>query len=110
MQYPVELNFQYPGKLSRLTTFFRIILAIPQTIVLSFIEIAAAVILFLSWWAILFTGRYPKSFFDFMAWYMRWNIRYAAYTYLMTDKYPPFSGEPSTIAPPPQSTTPKPQP
>ena len=100
MQYPVELNIQYAEKLSRLTTFFRIIMIIPQYIVLYFLNIAAGVILFLSWWAILFIGRYPKSFFEFMVWYMRWNTRAMAYMYLLTDKYPPFSGEASTIAPP----------
>ena len=100
MQYPVELNIQYPEKLSMLTSFFRIIMVIPQAIVLYFIEIAAAVILFLSWWAVLFMGKMPKSFFDFMTWYMRWSTRVMVYMYLLTDKYPPFSGDPSTIAPP----------
>ena len=99
MQYPIELNVQYPEKLSRLSTFFRIILAIPQYIVLYFLGIAAGVILFLSWFAILFTGKYPKSFFDFVVWYWRWSMRVSGYMYLLTDKYPPFSGEPSTIAP-----------
>ncbi|OGO30134.1 MAG: hypothetical protein A2Z29_07495 [Chloroflexi bacterium RBG_16_56_11] len=101
MEYPMELKFQYPEKLSRLSTFFRIILAIPHFVVLYFINIAAGVILFLSWWAILFTGRYPKSFYDFVAWYTQWNMRVTVYLNLMTDKYPPFSGEPSTL--PPQS-------
>ena len=96
MQYPVELNIQYPEKLSRLSTFFRIILAIPHYVILYFINIATGVILFLSWWAILFIGRYPKAFFDFMTWQFRWNTRFNAYMYLMTDKYPPFSGDEST--------------
>ena len=100
MQYPVELSIERPDKLSRLTSFFRIIMAIPQYIVLYFLSIAAGIILFLTWWAILFTGRYPKGFFDYITWFMRWNIRVAAYIYLLTDKYPPFSGDFSTIAPP----------
>jgi hypothetical protein len=100
MQYPIELNIQYSEKVSRLTSFFRPILAIPQYIILYFLSIAAGVVVFLSWWAILFTGRYPKSFFDFMTMYMRWNTRVGGYVYLLTDKYPPFSGDPSTIAPP----------
>ena len=99
MQYPVELNIQYSEKLSRLTTFFRLIMVIPQYIVIYFLQIAAEVILFLSWFAILFTGRYPKSFFEFIVWYMRWTTRVTAYLYMLTDKYPPFSGEASTIAP-----------
>jgi hypothetical protein len=99
MQYPIELNFQEPEKLSRLSTFFRGILAIPQYVVMYFLSIAAGVILFLSWWAILFTGHYPKSFYNYMTWYMRWSVRVSGYMYLITDKYPPFSGDPSTIGP-----------
>jgi hypothetical protein len=94
MPYPIELNVQYPEKLSRLTTFFRIIMAIPQYIVLYFIEIAAGIVLFISWWAILFTGRYPRSLYNFMTWFLRWNVRFSGYMYLLTDKYPPFSGDP----------------
>ena len=97
MQYPVELNFQYQEKLSRLSTLFRIILGIPHYVILYFINIAAGVILFLSWWAILFTGKYPKSFFDFVTWYMRWSIRASGYMFLLTDKYPPFTGDSSTL-------------
>jgi hypothetical protein len=97
MQYPVELNVQYPEKLSRLTTFFRIFMIIPHAIVLYFIAIAFGVVQFISWWAILFTGRFPRSLFDFSLWCTRWMNRVNIYTYLMTDKYPPFSGEPSTF-------------
>jgi hypothetical protein len=93
MPYPIELNVQYPEKLSRLTTFFRCIMVIPHAFVLYFVSIAAGVILFLSWWAILFTGRYPKSFFNFMVWTFRWNTRVNGYSYLLTDKYPPFNGD-----------------
>lgn len=103
MQYPIEMNIAYPEKLSRLTTFFRIIMAIPHFIVLYVISIVASVVLFLSWWAILFTGRYPKSFFSLITWYARWTFRVSGYLYLLTDKYPPFSGDPSTITPPPHS-------
>ena len=67
-------------------------MAIPHYIVLWFISIAGGVILFLSWWAILFIGRYPRAFFDFIAWWFRWGMRVTGYIYLVTDKYPPFSG------------------
>jgi hypothetical protein len=100
MQYPIELNIQYSEKVSRLTSFFRPILTIPQYFILYFLSIAAGFVVFLSWWVILFTGRYPRSFFDFMTMYMRWNTRVAVYSNLLTDKYPPFSGDPSTISPP----------
>jgi hypothetical protein len=92
MDYPVTLTVEFPERLSRLTTFFRIFMIIPHYIVLYFISIAAGVIVFLAWWAILFIGRYPKVFFDFVTWWFRWNTRVLAYYYLLTDKYPPFTG------------------
>ena len=95
MEYPVRLEVDYPEKLSRLTTAFRIILVVPQLFVLYFLGIAQRVIVFLAWWAILFTGKYPKSFFDFTVWVWQWSTRVNGYTYLLTDKYPPFSGDKS---------------
>ena len=116
VDYPVVLWVEAPGKLSRLTTFFRfpifatpmfvwgeglkwqwqpsagMPMTIPHVIVLYFIGIAAGVIMFLSWWAIVFTGKYPRVFFDFVVWYFRWSTRVYVYSYLVTDKYPPFSG------------------
>jgi hypothetical protein len=109
MHYPIELNIQYSEKLSRLSSFFRIILAIPQLFILYFLSIAAGIIVFLTWWTILFTGRYPKSFFDFVTWYMRWSIRVSGYIYLLTDKYPPFSGDVSTLMPASPPSEVKPQ-
>lgn len=92
MTYPVSLKVEYPDKLSRLTTFFRIFMVIPHLIVLYFIEIAAGVLLFISWWAILFTGKFPKGLFDFIVMWFRWSTRVNGYSCLLTDKYPPFSG------------------
>ena len=103
MQYPIQLNIERPGTMSRLTTLFRLVMVIPQIFVMYFLAIAASVILFLSWWVILFTGRLPAAFFDYLAWYMRWNIRVSGYMYLLTDKYPPFSGQPSTPITQPQA-------
>jgi len=90
-EYPITIDVQYPERLSRLTTFFRGIMVIPQSIVLAFIGIAAAVILFISWWAILFIGRYPRGMFNFISGYLRWSTRVAGYSNFLTDKYPPFS-------------------
>jgi hypothetical protein len=92
MDYPVTLKVEFPERLSRLTTFFRLFMLIPQIVVLYFINIAGDIIVFISWWAILFTGRYPKGLFDFVVWWFRWSTRFAGYAYLLTDKYPPFSG------------------
>jgi hypothetical protein len=91
MAYPVTLKVDNPEKLSRLTTFFRIFMVIPQAIVFAFVSIAGAVIYFLSWWAILFTGNYPQTFFKFVSWWFRWSVRLCGYVYLLTDKYPPFT-------------------
>ncbi len=98
MRYPVELNIQYPEKLSRMSTFFRVFMVIPHVFVLYFIMIAFSVIQFIVWWAILFTGRFPRSLFDFSLWCYRWMNNVNAYAYLFTDKYPPFSGEPTILA------------
>ena len=89
--YPITLDIEFPDKLSRLTTFFRYFMVIPQLVVLYFLNIVAGVVLFISWWAILFTGRYPKWAFDFVSGYMRWSTRVNGYSYYLTDKYPPFS-------------------
>jgi hypothetical protein len=89
--YPITVGVAYLEKLSRLSTFFRIILLIPQNIVLYFVGIVAFVLMFFAWWAILFTGKYPKGLFDFVAGYLRWSTRVSGYFYLLTDKYPPFS-------------------
>ena len=90
-EYPITLDVEYSERLSRLTTFFRGIMMIPQYFVLFFIEIAAGVVLFISWWAILFMGRYPRWAFNFVSGYLRWATRVSGYYLLLTDKYPPFS-------------------
>lgn len=92
MDYPVTLTVEFPQRLSRLTTFFRFFMLIPQVFVFIFVSIAAWVIMFLAWWAILFTARYPGVFFNFVTWWLRWYTRIIGYAYLLTDKYPPFSG------------------
>jgi len=92
MSYPITLTVEYPERLSRLTTFFRLFMLIPQVFVFAFISIAAYVGMFLSWWAILFTGRYPEVFFNLVTWWLRWDARLSGYAFLLTDKYPPFSG------------------
>jgi pilus assembly protein TadC len=89
--YPITFGAVYPEKMSRLTTFFRVFLLIPHGIVLYFLAIAASVVAFVAWWAIIFTGNYPKGLYDFYVGYMRWMTRYQGYAYLLTDKFPPFT-------------------
>jgi hypothetical protein len=70
-------------------------LAIPHYIVLFFLWIAALVAVVIAWFAILFTGRYPRGLFDFVLGVLRWTNRVAAYAFvLVTDRYPPFSLQP----------------
>ena len=89
--YPITVNVDYPEKLSRLTTLFRLFLLIPQYIVLMFVGLIAGIAMFFGWWAIMFTGKYPKGLFNFVAGYLRWSTRVTGYYYLLTDNYPPFS-------------------
>ncbi len=93
MEYPVIVTVNYQEKLSRLTTFFRAFMVIPHWIVLWALGIAASVVAFIAWWAILFTGQYPKWAFTFIVGYVRWYTRVRSYYLLLTDKYPPFSIE-----------------
>jgi hypothetical protein len=99
MDYPVTLTIAFPERLSRLTTFFRLFMLIPQFFVFIFISIAGWFITFLSWWAILFTAKYPGVFFSFVVWWLRWGTRLSGYAFLLTDKYPPFSGREGTDYP-----------
>ena len=78
---------------NRLTVGFRLILVIPQLIVLVFLGIAAFVVWVIGFFAVLFTGRWPEGLRTFVVGYMRWYTRVEAYLGLLTDKYPPFSLE-----------------
>jgi len=96
--HPVAFDVAYPERVSRLTTFFRLFLAIPQFIVVYLLQIALALLTVLAWFAILFTGRYPKAFFDFTSGVLRWQANVIAYAALLRDEYPPFSWEPGDYA------------
>jgi hypothetical protein len=88
--YPVQFELDYPPRLSRLLIFVKWLLILPSAIVLLFIAIVAYLAVFLAWFAILFTGRYPRGLFDFVTGTMRWAHRINVYAYLLTDRYPPF--------------------
>ena len=91
----VHIDIPYPDAqkdLNRWLPLVKWFLAIPHYIVLWFLGIAAFVCVVIAWFAILFTGRYPRGLFDFVVGVFRWSLRVAAYAFLLTtDRYPPFS-------------------
>ena len=101
-QYPstveeqsVHLEIDYPDVETDLNRWYPLVkwlLAIPHYIVLIFLSIAAFFAVILAWFAILVTGQYPRSLFDFVVGVSRWWLRVVAYvSLLVTDQYPPFS-------------------
>lgn len=91
----VQLDLDYPNAkkdLNRWLPLVKWFLAIPHFFVLVFLVLAALVATVVAWFAILFTGRYPKDLFDFVVGVSRWGLRVSAYAFILTtDKYPPFS-------------------
>jgi Domain of unknown function (DUF4389) len=101
-QYPstveeqsVHLQIDYPDverDLSQGMPLVKWFLAIPHYIVLAVLYLLAFFAVIIAWFAILFTGRYPRGLFDFVVGVARWGLRVQAYAFLLvTDKYPPFS-------------------
>ena len=90
----VHLDLDYPDvkqDLNRWLPLVKWVLAIPHCIILFFLGIASVFAVVFAWFAILFTGRYPRGIFDFVEGVMRWGLRVQAYSILLvTDKYPPF--------------------
>ena len=91
----VHLELDYPNvktDLNRWLPLVKWLLVIPHYFVLFFLSIASFFAVILAWFAILFTGRYPRGLFDFNVGVSRWWLRVGAYAFLMvTDRYPPFS-------------------
>jgi hypothetical protein len=91
----VHLEIDYPDAehdLNRWLPLVKWFLAIPHFFVLFFLTVAAFVVVVVAWFAILFTGRYPQLFFDYVVGVIRWWLRVEAYAVLLvTDRYPPFT-------------------
>jgi hypothetical protein len=83
----------YVEQRSRLTTFFRLLLAIPHFIVLMVWGFVGFFALVAAWFALVITGRYPQGLYDFLAGLMRYSTAVTGYVALLTDAYPPFSGD-----------------
>jgi hypothetical protein len=86
----VDVRPELEGR-NRLTVAFRIILAIPQVIILALLFIAAFVVYIIAFFAVLFTGRWPGGLRDFNVNVIRYQLRVEAYLFLLTDAYPPFA-------------------
>jgi Domain of unknown function (DUF4389) len=94
-QQAVRLDFEYPDAVQDLNRWLPLVkwlLAVPHYIVLFFLYIGAVVAVVIAWFAILFTGRYPRGLFDYLVGVGRWQNRVVGYALLLvTDEYPPFS-------------------
>ncbi|MEO8458427.1 MAG: DUF4389 domain-containing protein [Chloroflexota bacterium] len=93
-QYPITYEADYPETMARFAPLYKWLLAIPNIVVFFLFAIVAIVLWVVAWFAILFTGKFPKGIFDFLVKVHRWGLRLNAYVYLLTDTYPPFNGNP----------------
>lgn len=89
--YPVRFNAVYVAKASRLTTFFRVLLAIPHWIVLGLLGYVVGLVWLIHIIVVIFTGKPNDGIYKFIVGYYRWQARVNGYYWLLTDKYPPFS-------------------
>ncbi len=95
-QYPIKFNVDYPERLSRAILILRlffgwIYVGIPHGLCLAGLGVAVFFVQIIAFFAVLFTGKYPRGMFDFVIGYWRWWNRVNGYTSFLTDKYPPFN-------------------
>ncbi len=90
-------DFEYLEKRNRLTVLLRFLLAplflLPHILCIIFLELGALICMFLAFWIVLFTGKYPVGMHGFVTGFVRWIVRVQAYMFLLTDTYPPFTLE-----------------
>jgi hypothetical protein len=93
-KYPINFDVRYPDEPNPWkVAIWKIITSIPHFIILIFLFVASFVVVVIAWFAILFTGRYPRGLHDFVAGVSRWWLRVQAYVISLTDEYPPFELE-----------------
>jgi hypothetical protein len=90
---PATVDVEDPIEMNRWLVLVKWLLAIPHLIALLFLHIAVAVVLLVTFFAVLFTGKWPEGMRDFVVGVMRWHTRVNAYVLFLTDVYPPFSLE-----------------
>ncbi|MBM3940137.1 MAG: DUF4389 domain-containing protein [SAR202 cluster bacterium] len=92
--YPVDITISYPERRSRGVLLLKVslgwLILVPHFVLLYVLGIMTAIITFLAFFIVLFTGQYPRGMFDFMVGYYRWSMRVSAYASLLRDEYPPF--------------------
>jgi hypothetical protein len=93
-----QLDIPYPEKLSRILLLLRlffgwIYVLIPHGFILFFRTIATGFVIFVAWWIVLITAKYPASMHEFVTGTVRWGTRITLYMSFMTDDYPPFTGK-----------------
>jgi hypothetical protein len=89
--YEARLEIAYPQELNRWLPLVKWLLVIPHWFALFFVGIGAFCVLIYAFFAVLFTGRFPRGAFDYLVGTYRWAYRVVVYAYLMVDPYPPFT-------------------
>src|SRR5262249_51420565 len=96
--YPVSVEADYPLQSSRalalcgiLFMFPKVILLLPHLFILYFVNLAGAVVVYIAYWVVLFTGKYPRGMYEFALGMLRWQTRASAWMLGLVDRYPPFS-------------------
>ena len=95
-EYPVRLGVDHPDAPSRLLALLGVIsikglLLLPHIIILSLLGMVSLAVVYIGYWAVLITGRYPRGLFDLVVGVQRWSYRANAWLIGWTDRYPPFS-------------------
>lgn len=108
--HPIRLIVTDDLRRSRLTVFFRLLLAIPHFIWITLWAVAAILVLIVGWFAALFTGKLPDGMHSFLSKYQRYTTHLNAYISLLANPYPPFNGQPGLYTVDLHVDPPQPQP
>jgi len=93
-----NIEVPYPERISRALVILRVLFGafyvyLPHGFILMFRGMFVGILVFLAWFIVLFTGKYPPSFHNWVVGQIRWSTRVSLYMYYLTDKYPPFTGD-----------------